>query len=134
MELLAPAGTMENFIAALESGADAIYLGGKGFNARAHAANFGIEELAEAIRLAHILDVSVSSGEILSIIKEHGGEYLESASIFDVYEGEHIEAGYRSLAYNLQFRSMEGTLNDEDIDGNIQAIIDALAEINCRLR
>ena len=46
MELLAPAGTMENFIAALESGADAIYLGGKGFNARAHAANFGIEELA----------------------------------------------------------------------------------------
>ena len=54
MELLAPAGTMENFIAALESGADAIYLGGKGFNARAHAANFGIEELAEAIRLAHI--------------------------------------------------------------------------------
>jgi len=59
MELLAPAGTMENFIAALESGADAIYLGGKGFNARAHAANFGIEELAEAIRLAHILDVSV---------------------------------------------------------------------------
>ena len=84
--------------------------------------------------LAIVAPVSVSSGEILSIIKEHGGEYLESASIFDVYEGEHIEAGYRSLAYNLQFRSMEGTLNDEDIDGNIQAIIDALAEINCRLR
>ena len=84
--------------------------------------------------LAIVAPVSVSSGEILSIIKEHGGEYLESASIFDVYEGEHIEAGYRSLAYNLQFRSMEGTLNDEDIDGNIQAIIDALAEINCKLR
>lgn len=59
MELLAPAGTMENFMAALESGADAIYLGGKIFNARAHAANFGIDELREAVRLAHILDVSV---------------------------------------------------------------------------
>lgn len=59
MELLAPAGTMENFMAALESGADAIYLGGKGFNARAHAANFNIDELREAIRLAHILGVSV---------------------------------------------------------------------------
>lgn len=59
MELLAPAGTMENFMAALESGADAIYLGGKVFNARAHAANFGIDELREAVRLAHILDVSV---------------------------------------------------------------------------
>ena len=45
MELLAPAGTMENFMAALESGA--------------HAANFGIDELREAVRLAHILDVSV---------------------------------------------------------------------------
>lgn len=59
MELLAPAGTVENFMAALESGADAIYLGGKVFNARAHAANFGIDELREAVRLAHILDVSV---------------------------------------------------------------------------
>ena len=59
MEFLAPAGTMENFMAALESGADAIYLGGKVFNARAHAANFGIDELREAVRLAHILDVSV---------------------------------------------------------------------------
>lgn len=59
MELLAPAGTMENFMAALESGADAIYLGGKVFNARAHAANFGLDELREAVRLAHILDVSV---------------------------------------------------------------------------
>ena len=59
MELLAPAGTMENFMAALESGADAIYLGGKVFNARAHATNFGIDELREAVRLAHILDVSV---------------------------------------------------------------------------
>ena len=84
--------------------------------------------------LAIVAPVSVTSGEIVALIKEHGGKYLESVSIFDVYEGEHIEAGYRSLAYNLQFRSMEGTLNDEDIDGAIQAIIDALATKNCKLR
>lgn len=84
--------------------------------------------------LAIVAPVSVTSGEIVALIKEHGGEYLESVSIFDVYEGEHIEAGYRSLAYNLQFRSMEGTLNDEDIDDAIQAIIDALATKNCKLR
>ena len=84
--------------------------------------------------LAIVAPVSVTSGEIVALIKEHGGEYLESVSIFDVYEGKHIEAGYRSLAYNLQFRSMEGTLNDEDIDGAIQAIIDALATKNCKLR
>ena len=84
--------------------------------------------------LAIVAPVSVTSGDIVALIKEHGGEYLESVSIFDVYEGEHIEAGYRSLAYNLQFRSMEGTLNDEDIDGAIQTIIDALATKNCKLR
>lgn len=84
--------------------------------------------------LAIVAPVSVASGEIIDLIKENGGDYLESVSIFDVYEGEHIEAGYRSLAYNLQFRSMEGTLNDEDIDGAIQAIIDALATKNCKLR
>ena len=84
--------------------------------------------------LAIVAPVSVTSGDIVALIKEHGGEYLESVSIFDVYEGEHIEAGYRSLAYNLQFRSMEGTLNDEDIDGAIQEIIDALATKNCKLR
>ena len=84
--------------------------------------------------LAIVAPVSVTSGDIVALIKERGGEYLESVSIFDVYEGEHIEAGYRSLAYNLQFRSMEGTLNDEDIDGAIQAIIDALATKNCKLR
>ena len=84
--------------------------------------------------LAIVAPVSVTSGDIVALIKEYGGEYLESVSIFDVYEGEHIEAGYRSLAYNLQFRSMEGTLNDEDIDGAIQTIIDALATKNCKLR
>lgn len=59
IELLAPAGSMENFIAALDAGADAIYLGGKGFNARAHAANFDMDTLQEAVRMAHIMGTAV---------------------------------------------------------------------------
>lgn len=59
IELLAPAGSMENFIAALDAGADAIYLGGKGFNARAHAANFDMDTLRQAVRLAHIKGTAV---------------------------------------------------------------------------
>lgn len=59
MELLAPAGTKENFIAALDAGADAIYLGGKVFNARAKAGNFSIEEIAEGVKVAHLLGVAV---------------------------------------------------------------------------
>lgn len=84
--------------------------------------------------LAIVAPNTVMSGDIMKLIKEQGGEYLHSVSIFDVYEGEHIEAGYRSLAYNLQFRSMEGTLNDEEIDGAIENIVSALHAHNCKLR
>ncbi len=59
MELLAPAGTKENFMAALDAGADAIYLGGKVFNARARAGNFSIDVLEECVALAHSLGVAV---------------------------------------------------------------------------
>lgn len=53
MELLAPAGSYEAFKAAVENGADAVYLGGKSFNARASAANFDYDELRRVVRYAH---------------------------------------------------------------------------------
>ncbi len=53
-EILAPAGGMEALTAALRTGADAVYAGGKNFSARNNAANFSNEELAEAVRLCHI--------------------------------------------------------------------------------
>jgi len=53
LELLAPAGSYEAFKAAVENGADAVYLGGKNFGARASAANFDLEELQKAVRYAH---------------------------------------------------------------------------------
>ena len=52
-ELLAPAGNKEAFIAAVEAGADAIYLGGEFFNARMAADNFSLEEISEAVDFAH---------------------------------------------------------------------------------
>ena len=53
-ELLAPAGSFECLIAAIKGGADAIYLGGKRFGARAYAKNFDTEEMARAIAYAHL--------------------------------------------------------------------------------
>lgn len=84
--------------------------------------------------LAIVAPTSVSNGEIMDIIHKEGGEYLEEAYVFDVYEGKHIEEGFRSMAYSLSFRSNEGTLTDADIEGNINAIIAALGEKNCKLR
>ena len=53
LEVLAPAGDFERFHAALDYGADAIYLGGKTFGMRASPANFDFEQLNEAVKLAH---------------------------------------------------------------------------------
>ena len=53
-ELLAPAGSYEAFEAALGAGADAVYVGGPAFGARAYARNFTVEELIRAIHIAHI--------------------------------------------------------------------------------
>ena len=53
-ELLAPAGNMACFPAALKAGADAVYLGGKAFGARAYAENFSTEEIISALETAHL--------------------------------------------------------------------------------
>ena len=59
MELLCPAGNKESLIAAINSGADAVYLSGKKFGARAFASNFSNEELKEAIRIGKIYGVKI---------------------------------------------------------------------------
>ena len=53
IELLAPAGSMESLIAAINNGADAIYLGGNKFSARAYASNFDNETMMKAVDYAH---------------------------------------------------------------------------------
>ena len=58
-ELLAPAGDMERLMAAVKYGADAVYLGGTVFGMRAAPANFGPEELPEAVRYCHERGVKV---------------------------------------------------------------------------
>jgi len=59
IELLSPAGNMESFYAAIHAGADAVYLAGKSFGARAFAKNFSNEELIEIINYAHMYGVKV---------------------------------------------------------------------------
>lgn len=58
-ELLAPAGNMQAFLAALQAGADAVYLGLKSFGARAGAGNFSVKELQEVRRLSSLHDVKI---------------------------------------------------------------------------
>ena len=58
-ELLAPAGNMYAFKAAIANGCNAIYLGMQRFGARAYSANFDVESLKEAITYAHLRNVKI---------------------------------------------------------------------------
>ncbi len=59
VELLAPCGSYESFLAAVNAGADAVYLGGNRYSARAYADNFSQEELVRVIHTAHLYQVKV---------------------------------------------------------------------------
>ena len=59
VELLAPAGSMESLYAAVNNGADAVYLGGSKFSARAYASNFNNEKMQEAVQYCHAYNVKI---------------------------------------------------------------------------
>ena len=60
--------------------------------------------------------------------------YLESVTLFDVYQGAQIEAGKKSVAFSLTFRSADGTLSDEQISPALDKIFKNLKEKDCILR
>lgn len=76
VELLAPCGSYESFLAAVHAGADAVYLGGRQFGARAYAENFSEDELTGVIKKAHLFGVKVYL-TVNTLIKERefGGIY-----------------------------------------------------------
>ena len=85
--------------------------------------------------LAVIVDKDIECAQIVKAIKEKGGEYLDSVSLFDIYEGEQIGAGKKSMAFNLIFVSYDRTLNVEEIDAAIQSILNNLqTELKAELR
>ncbi|HML37680.1 MAG TPA: U32 family peptidase [Bacillota bacterium] len=84
-ELLAPAGGMEQLKAAVENGADAVYMGGKLFNARINAANFSDSEMREAIEYAHLRGVRLHVTMNTLIRDSELKEALEYAALLYEY-------------------------------------------------
>lgn len=76
--------------------------------------------------IAVIVDKDVPVAEIRSIIEKVSGKYLESVSLFDVYEGKQIPEGKKSVAYNAVYRSAEQTLTDNDINKVFSKVVKAL--------
>jgi phenylalanyl-tRNA synthetase beta chain len=89
-----------------------------------------------AIRdIAVIVSRQVPAADVMRVIREAGGDLLESAHIFDVYEGEQAGADSRSIAVALQFRAPGATLTQEEVAELMERVIESLrTELRASLR
>ena len=73
--------------------------------------------------LAVVVALETPAADVLRAVRQGGGKLLQSAQVFDVYTGEQVGEGRKSLALSLVFQSLDKTLGEDDIDGpyaNIQ--------------
>jgi phenylalanyl-tRNA synthetase beta chain len=85
--------------------------------------------------LALVVDESVTYEQVLSELRQAGGELLVEARLFDVYQGAPIPEGHKSLAFALTFRAPDRTLTDQDIAQVVASIELRLAErLGARVR
>jgi phenylalanyl-tRNA synthetase beta chain len=78
--------------------------------------------------LAFVVDESLAAGELAAAAREAGGEEVREARVFDVYRGDPMPSGRKSVALHVAFQSPERTLSDEDARGLRERIVHALAE------
>jgi phenylalanyl-tRNA synthetase beta chain len=84
--------------------------------------------------LALVMDAGIPVGDVRAAILSAGGDLLKECRPFDLYEGEHLPDGSKSVAFALAF-SADRTLRDEDVDRAVGRIIEkATSEFGARLR
>lgn len=76
--------------------------------------------------IALIVDRKTTAGELERIIKEAGGKLLKEAKVFDLYEGEKVDAGKKSVAFTLTYLDPEKTLTDEEVTKVHEKVLVAL--------
>lgn len=84
--------------------------------------------------ISMVMKKDILVGQVEEIIRKKGGKLLESYHLFDVYEGEQIEAGYKSVAYSITFRAKDRTLEDKEVTAAMDKILSALKELGIQLR
>ena len=73
-------------------------------------------------------------GNIEKVIEKRGGKLVESFGLFDIYEGEQIKEGFKSVAYTISFRAKDRTLEDSDIQPVMEKILKDLSDMGIELR
>lgn len=81
-----------------------------------------------------ICDDEIPVALLEKLIKEAVGGILEKVTLFDVYKGEQIESGKKSVAFSVSMRSHDGTLTDEQADAAMKRVVKALSKINAEVR
>lgn len=85
--------------------------------------------------IALVVEEDVAAGDVRKTILETGGALVKEVQVFDVYQGEHLETGKKSLAFNLLYFDPERTLKDEEVETSYQAILEAVkAQHSAELR
>ncbi|WP_062233953.1 phenylalanine--tRNA ligase subunit beta [Fictibacillus sp. FJAT-27399] len=78
--------------------------------------------------IALVVDKNLPAGDLNTVIYEAGGALLKESSLFDLYEGEHMEEGKKSLAFSLKYFDPERTLTDEEVTKAHDNILRSLEE------
>lgn len=78
--------------------------------------------------LALVVGDQVEAGRLVDTVREAGGALVEQVKVFDLYQGEHVPEGKKSLALRLRLRSVEKTLTEEEITGTVDVIVQALSD------
>ena len=78
---------------------------------------------------AFVIEEKFSSGEIISLVKDIDKELIKDVKIFDVYQGDEIELGKKSIAFNVTWEPKNKTLNDEDLEEVSKKIISNVQNI-----
>ncbi|MEE1131358.1 MAG: phenylalanine--tRNA ligase subunit beta [Caryophanon sp.] len=84
--------------------------------------------------MALVLNSDAAAGEIVAIIEKAGTKLLKNVNVFDVYEGDKMEAGKKSVAFSLTFFDPERTLTVEEVEAAYNKIVAALAEAGAEVR
>jgi len=84
--------------------------------------------------VARIVPDAVSAAEVQAALADGAGELLESISLFDVFTGEQVPSGHRSLAFALRFRALDRTLTDAETAQARETAVAAAANLGAVLR
>ena len=84
--------------------------------------------------ISMVVPKNIMVGEIEKMIAQRGGKILEHYELFDIYEGDQIQEGCKSVAYSITFRSKEKTLSEAEVTSAMKKILNGLESMGIQLR